>query len=160
MLGAIASTGIASSAAMVSANQASILTVSDPYGHQQVLTDTDLIALEWREITTHTVWTEGKRVFRGPLLRDVLTLTGLSPDRLRDTRLEMLALNDFNIDMPARDAWDYDIILARTMDGTPMRVRDKGPLWLIYPRDDRRELQSALYDERWIWQLCEILITE
>ncbi len=44
------------------------------------------------------------------------------------------------------------------MNGKPMRVRDKGPLWLVYPRDQRAELQNAVMDERWIWQLFEITV--
>ena len=34
-----------------------------------------------------------------------------------------------------------------------MAVRDKGPLVIVYPFDDRPELRTALYYGRAIWQL-------
>ncbi|WP_428927882.1 molybdopterin-dependent oxidoreductase [Marinibacterium sp. SX1] len=113
--------------------------------------------LDWHEVRTQTAWTSGVHVFRGPLLRDVLALASTDP-ALRTGRLDMRAINDFEVTVPARDAWDHHPILARTMDGQMMRVRDKGPLWLVYPRDDNPHLQTAEFDERWIWQLSEIAI--
>ena len=121
--------------------------------------DEDAIrALPWCEIHTTTAWTDGIQVFDGPRLRDVLLTTGESAERLSDRQLKLTALNDFVVEMPARDAWAYDPILARVQNGRDMAVRDKGPLWLVYPRDAHRELQSLEYDERWIWQLSEIHI--
>ncbi|MCA0921987.1 molybdopterin-dependent oxidoreductase [Pseudooceanicola nanhaiensis] len=151
---------MAASACRVGArSQDDLLVVTGPGGQRHRFTEDDLAGFDWHRIATHTVWTEGLRVFEGPLLRDVLAACVADTAEIGQASLAMRALNDFRIDMPARDAWEFDVILARTMDGAPMRVRDKGPLWVVYPRDDRRELQTALYDERWIWQLCEIQIT-
>jgi len=35
-------------------------------------------------------------------------------------------------------------------------VRDKGPLFMIYPFDAQPELRSAVYYSRSVWQLSEI----
>ncbi|RDW12453.1 molybdopterin-dependent oxidoreductase [Paracoccus thiocyanatus] len=135
-----------------------MLTITEPSGRVRQLREQDIAALPWRRIATRTRWTEGVQVFRGPLLRDVLTSGGLTQSDLAGRNLLMKALNDFGTVVPADDAWSYDPVLAREMNGKPMRVRDKGPLWLVYPRDQRPELQSAVRDERWIWQLFEITV--
>ncbi len=38
--------------------------------------------------------------------------------------------------------------------------RDKGPLWLVYPRDNDAVLQDAKYDHRWAWQLSQLLVSD
>lgn len=133
-----------------------MLSVTEPDGTVRHLEEADIAALPWHEIVTETRWTEGVQTFRGPLLKDVLTAGGRTRADLIRRTLLMTALNDFGIAVPASDAWEYDPILAREMNGRPMRVRDKGPLWLVYPRDQRPEIQNAVMDERWIWQLSGI----
>ncbi|WP_313351318.1 hypothetical protein [Paracoccus sp. (in: a-proteobacteria)] len=135
-----------------------MLTITEPSGKVRELQDEDITALPWQDISTKTRWTEGVQHFRGPFLRDVLTSGGMTRSDLAGRNLLMNALNDFGIVMPADDAWSYDPILAREMNGKLMRVRDKGPLWLVFPRDHRAELQNAVMDERWIWQLFEIIV--
>lgn len=134
-----------------------LLEIFDPAGRVTVLDEAAISALPWHEIRTHTRWTDGVQHFRGPLLRDVLLTSG-SRAELKDRTLEMRALNEFEVQVPGRDAWAYDTVLAREMNGKLMRVRDKGPLWLVYPRDDTPELQDPQLDARWIWQLSEIHI--
>jgi hypothetical protein len=70
--------------------------------------------------------------------------------------LRLRALNDYRVDVPWDDAQRNDPIVARLLDGEPMAVRDKGPLFLIYPFDDRPELRSAVYYSRSAWQLRTI----
>jgi hypothetical protein len=41
-----------------------------------------------------------------------------------------------------------------------MSVRDKGPLWLIYPYDSKAEYQSETIYSRSIWQLVKIDLTK
>ncbi|SFY44128.1 hypothetical protein SAMN04244548_04874 [Paracoccus pantotrophus] len=135
-----------------------MLTITEPLGRVRQLEAEDIAALPWQQLITQTPWTDGKQQFRGPFLRDVLTSGGMTRSELAGRKLLMKALNDYGIVLPADDAWDYEPVLAREMNGKPMRVRDKGPLWLVYPRDQRPDLQLAVMDERWIWQLFEITI--
>lgn len=135
-----------------------ILVIKGIDGGDLKVDEARLRALTWHDVATHTAWTDGLQKFSGPLLRDVLQLTGTSQEGLSARKLTMRALNDFEITMPASDAWDYDPIVARVMNGQPMRMRDKGPLWVVYPRDDVPELQDMRFDERWVWQLHEIEI--
>jgi hypothetical protein len=44
------------------------------------------------------------------------------------------------------------------MDGQYLKIMDKGPIWIVYPRDQYRELQDSLTDKRWVWQLRDLLV--
>jgi hypothetical protein len=67
-------------------------------------------------------------------------------------------LNDYSADIPLSDFMNYDVILAWSMDGQPLTRRDKGPLWIIYPRDAVPELRDERYEHRWVWQLASLLL--
>lgn len=110
-----------------------------------------LAALPQVSFQASTPWYAGPRRFTGPLLRDVLAAAGARGERLR-----LRALNDYRVDLPWEDAERHGPIVARLLDGVPMAVRDKGPLFLIYPFDDRPELRSAVYFSRSAWQLWKI----
>ena len=104
--------------------------------------------------TTRTPWYAAARRFTGPLLRDVLAVAGA-----QGSWLKVMALNDYRVDVPWSDAQRHDLILARLIDGQPMAIRDKGPLFMIYPFDDQPELRSAVYYSRSAWQLKSIEVT-
>lgn len=137
------------------AEGAPILTVIDAAGHARTFDEAAFAALLQHELVTHTVWTEGVQTFRGVRLSDVLALVGSEAD-LRGRTLSLKALNDYTIDIPAADAWTYGTILARQQNGITLSRRDKGPLWLVYPRDADDVLRDQRYDSRWVWQLSEI----
>lgn len=110
-----------------------------------------LEAMPQHEIVTPTPWYDQPRRFTGPLLRDVLAAAGASGERLRAS-----ALNNYRVEIPFDDAKRYDVVVARLLDGKPMSVREKGPLFVMYPFDRRRELRNAVYYSRCIWQLRAI----
>jgi len=112
---------------------------------------TMLEALPQTSFTTRTPWYAQARRFTGPLLRDVLSAAGAQGALIR-----LAALNDYRVDMPFEDAQRYDVIVARLLDDKPMSVRDKGPLFVIYPFDSRPELRGAVYYSRSAWQLRKI----
>ena len=70
----------------------------------------------------------------------------------------MQALNDYSLIVPARDAFEYEVILAVLREGEPMSVREKGPIWVIYPMDSYPELQDDVYNDRLVWQLKSISV--
>lgn len=69
------------------------------------------------------------------------------------TTVHLVAANDYSFDIPLSDLTEYDVILAMQADGTRLSIRDKGPIWLMYPVDDFPELQDPKYNLRLIWQL-------
>lgn len=114
-----------------------------------------LEALAGRTGEMETPWTEGVVKFSGPLLRSILEAAGA-----HGTKLKVVALNDYAADVPIEDATALDTMLATRMDGKLMSVRDKGPLFLVYPFDKDSGLFNEKYFSRSVWQIKDIEVTE
>src|SRR3546814_19130613 len=71
--------------------------------------------------------------------------------RAEGSTVTAIALNDYKVQIPVSDIHDYPVLLALKMNGETLRVRDKGPIWIVYPLDDYTELAPADIDKRWIW---------
>lgn len=110
-----------------------------------------LAALPATSVETTTVVTDGVRRFDGFLMRDLLALVGAEGETVTAT-----ALNDYEIEIPITDFWQFDVLVATHMDGRRLLPSDKGPLWIVYPRDDHAKLQDIRYDYRWVWQLVRL----
>lgn len=118
----------------------------------------DLAMLEklaGRTGTMETPWTKGKIAFSGPLLKSVLEAAGAEGKSLR-----VKAMNDYAAEVPMDDATKIDTMLATRMDGETMSIRDKGPLFLIYPFDVDSSLYNEKYFSRSVWQIKEIEVTK
>jgi hypothetical protein len=118
-----------------------------------VFDDALLDALPQKSFVTETPWTKGLVKFTGPLLSDVLNAVNAS-----GTNIKAIALNDYKVNIPVEDARKYGVILARQMDGKMLAVRDKGPLFVMYPFEQFPEIKSSIYFSRCIWQLQSISI--
>ncbi|WP_244475254.1 MULTISPECIES: molybdopterin-dependent oxidoreductase [unclassified Rhizobium] len=114
-----------------------------------------LEALVGRKAVMETPWTKGKVEFSGPLLRSVLDAAGAHGQKIKLT-----ALNDYAADVPAEDASELDTMLATRMDGKRMSVREKGPLFLVYPFDKDASLLNEKYFSRSVWQIKDIEVSE
>lgn len=104
-------------------------------------------------LDTSTAVTDGVKRFEGVLMRDLLRLVGAN-----GTAVEARALNNYSVDIPIADFHDYDVILATHMDSRRLLASDKGPFWIVYPRDQWRQLQDIRYDYRWVWQLNRLTV--
>ncbi len=120
-------------------------------GGVAALTRDALHALPSVTIETSTVVTDGVHSFTGFLMRDLLDHLGAEGDRVT-----AIALNDYAVDIPIADFYDYDVIVAYDMGGEALTRDDKGPLWIVYPRDDHDALQDIRFDYRWVWQLYRL----
>lgn len=135
-----------------------VLTISGQISETNVddrfLFDMNMIeALPQHRFTTGTPWHPEKHEFSGPLLRELLARVGADGEIV-----QAIALNDYKVDIPIADARNFDMIVAMQMDGEPMSVRNKGPLFILYPFDQQHETQSQVYYNRAIWQLKAIHI--
>ena len=74
--------------------------------------------------------------------------------------VKALALNDYATQIPMEDFAKFGVILALKRDGEYMPVRDKGPLFIVYPYDSKPELKSQTYYGRSAWQLKRLEITD
>jgi len=102
-------------------------------------------------ISTTTAWTEGINTFEGIAAETLLNIV-----QANGTIAEFSALNDYTVSINLDDPIKHGAIIAYLHNGQRMSVRDKGPLWLIYPLDSNPELQSPIYRDRMIWQLRSI----
>lgn len=107
-----------------------------------------LDALPQRVTKATTPWYTGEHEFSGVIIRDLLDYLGASGDSVTFS-----ALNDYASEIPMEELKKLPVILATRVDGQELSVRDKGPLFVIYPFD----LDSTLYNEvifgRSVWQV-------
>lgn len=106
-------------------------------------------------ISTTTIWTEGEVEFRGVPLKTFLDRLGAKGSILR-----VWALNDYTVDVPFADAVENGPILAIEANGKPLSVRDKGPIWLLYPFDSDAQYQTEVIYARSIWQIERMEVLE
>lgn len=114
----------------------------------------DLAMLEQMETTsfeTSTIWTDGVQTFEGVELAELVKELGIGGEMLFAS-----AINDYTVEIPLDDAVEGGPIVAYRIDGKEMSVRDKGPLWIIYPYDQNSDYQSEVVYSRSIWQLDRI----
>lgn len=111
----------------------------------------DLDALPQTRFSTTTPWQEGSVEFSGVALKDYFAMMGAAPEKIR-----LVALNDYVVDADVADLVAGDALLATRQNQVPMTIRDKGPIFLIFPFDSRSDLQHQTYYSRSVWQLTEI----
>lgn len=118
--------------------------------------DADMLAaLPVVEFTTGTIWTEGPQTFVGVSMADLLAHVGATGSSIAAT-----AINDYAVEIPVSDIAEGAPIVAYLMNGETMSVRDKGPLWVVYPYDSDDAFQSEVVYSRSIWQLDRIVVSE
>jgi hypothetical protein len=128
--------------------------VSQPNkGKDAVFTMEMLTKLPQHSFVSKTPWYEKPVKFTGPLLRDVLAAAGA-----KGSQISGVALDDYRVEIPFSDAIKYPIVIARLLDNKPMALRDKGPLFIVYPFDSYNELHQDIYYTRSVWQLSKLIV--
>lgn len=127
-----------------------VLTVSG-LAEDHTFSIADLSEIGEESFSTTTIWTDGLQVFTGVPLNQFLAFLGVS-----DGIMVAAAINDYAIDFPVADALQDGPMIAYLRNGKEMPVRDKGPLWIVYPYDANADFQSEIVHSRSIWQLHRI----
>jgi hypothetical protein len=118
------------------------------------LFDRDMLeALGAEEVATKTPWHNGVTRFSGVRLDKLMTLVGAKGRAVTAT-----AINDYVTTIPIDDFARYGVILALKMNGEYMSVREKGPLFIIYPFDSDPALQTQQYLGRSAWQVVKLKV--
>jgi hypothetical protein len=77
---------------------------------------------------------DGKpHALRGPLLLDVVALSGTRPRD--DGKLLLRAVDGYAVALPVAQARAQRFIVATHLDGKPMALGGLGPLWAVYDAD-------------------------
>lgn len=147
-----AASGLYATSGFRASAQTSILSLTgDLASGARSFSDQDLLDLPQVSFETSTLWTEGVLEFSGPSLKSVLEASGAGQGNI-----VMTAVNDYSVEMPQDIVSDELPIIANRINGEPFSVRDKGPLWVVFPYDSDTELQQELIYSYSIWQLNRI----
>lgn len=111
--------------------------------------------LQQATVTTATPWFDDVHDFSGPLGAAILDAVGAQGATLR-----VVALNDYAATVPAADLHELGVVFATHLDMRPISVREKGPLFLIYPFDDNPDLFDEVYFGRSVWQIARIEVLD
>lgn len=122
-------------------------------GERAVFDRAMLAELPPATLETSTVVTDGVQHFEGFYMSDLMEAVEADGQTIT-----AYALNDYVIDIPISDFQRFDVVVATHMNGTQLSRRDKGPLWIVYPRDSYDILGDLRYDYRWVWQLHRIVV--
>ena len=146
----------ASAQSSTSPNGDVVLSVTGAVNKDPTLFDLEmLMALDETVIETTTIWTEGAQVFQGVALDVLMETLGVTQGTLLAT-----AINDYTVEIPVSDAVAGGPIIAYKLNDATMSVRDKGPLWVVYPYDSSADYRSEVIYSRSIWQLDRIEVVE
>lgn len=110
-----------------------------------------LAALPQTSFTTSTTWTSGTPTFTGVLLKDLISAIGAT-----GRTITLTAKNDYTVTLPMTDVGEDAPLIAYLMDGQPMSLRDKGPVWMVYPYDLNDKYRTEQTYSRSIWQLTTL----
>jgi len=134
------------------ARDAARLVILAPDGTRLAALDrADLAALPQTDFTTRTIWTEGPQHFEGVSLATLLARQGITA-----SRLDLVAVNDYTVSLPAAEIGPVYPVIAYSRNGAPMSLRDKGPFWLLWDFDSDPRFQRKTVYTRSIWQLDRI----
>ncbi len=137
------------------ANAQATLTIVDEEADVSLILDEEaLLDLPQHEFRTSTIWTKGEILFSGPRLSDVLELAKIGTGKVM-----LSAVNNYSVEMPRSFVGEDTPILAIRMNGEPFSLREKGPIWVVFPYDVSEEFKSAQHYALSIWQLTEIQVS-
>lgn len=115
------------------------------------MSEHEFLALPASTVSTSTSWTP-KSDFVGPLLSKVLGNVDAKGSKLR-----LVALDNFSVEVDAAHLEKYGTILAVSMNGVRLTIRDFGPIFVMFPRDSFKEdLDTPTAASYLVWQLCGI----
>ncbi|WP_313487632.1 molybdopterin-dependent oxidoreductase [Pseudescherichia sp.] len=102
---------------------------------------------------TTSPWYDGRTTFTGIPLQKLMDYVGA-----KGSVVKVTALNDYTTEIPLSDFKKHNVILAVKINGEYMRIRDKGPLFVVYPYDSKPELNNQIYYSRSAWQVSRMNI--
>ncbi|MCG9781863.1 hypothetical protein L1D52_05805 [Vibrio brasiliensis] len=117
--------------------------------HEEITTQ-----LEAHSFATSLPWFEGKKEFTGFTITDLLAHLGIDDA----FSVSFIALNDYAASSQIKDIKQYQPIVAYQIDNKNMKVRNKGPYWLVFNLDQYPEIDNAVFHSQMVWQIDEILI--
>ncbi|MBI4731654.1 MAG: hypothetical protein HY781_05925 [Chloroflexi bacterium] len=101
------------------------------------------------ELTYNDPWMGDGLNYKGILLSDLVGLVDPSADV---TIISLIATDGKAFDIAIADAEQYDIMLARWVDGNLLDESNGGPVKVAYPDDAK----ATYPDEQWAWWVVSV----
>lgn len=102
---------------------------------------------------TSTIWTSDVVEFSGPPLYAVLESLDATSEIIT-----AFAMNDYSMTISGDSISENYPIVATRMNGERFSVRDRGPLWIVFPYDSDPEYQDERIYAQSVWQLVKLTI--
>ena len=104
------------------------------------------------EYTVNDAWLKQSISYSGVLMSDLLKFAGTFHTA---TTVHLVALDDYEVDIPIADIQKWPILLATKADNEYMTVENYGPTRIIYPYDTH-PVDPVAHNDLWIWSIQSI----
>uniref|UniRef100_UPI004047AFD1 molybdopterin-dependent oxidoreductase n=1 Tax=Vibrio anguillarum TaxID=55601 RepID=UPI004047AFD1 len=104
--------------------------------------------------TTQLPWLPKENTFTGFKVIDLINHLQVG----QVSSVSFLAINDYAANIAIENLTRYEPIIAYHMNGDEMKIRNKGPFWLIYNLDKYPQIDNGIYYTQMVWQLEKLLI--
>jgi hypothetical protein len=112
-----------------------------------------LKSLPSRVLVTTTPWTKGEHSFTGVPLQVLMERVGAQGKTITAS-----ALNDYSVEIPIDDGKKHGALVVCLTDGQPMYPSGKGPVWILYPFNERPETRTETFYQRSVWNLYAMTV--
>ncbi len=107
--------------------------------------------------TTSLPWLLQENRFTGFKVTDLITYLKVG----QVSSVSFLAIDDYAANISIEDLTRYEPIIAYHMNGNEMKIRNKGPFWLIYNLGKYPKLlNNTIYHNQMVWQLKNLIILD
>lgn len=104
---------------------------------------------------TSSPWSEKASEFTGVRLDELLAAVGVDHE---NTIVRAAAANDYWFDLENLNLDQYPIMVAYEKDSKPLSVRERGPLWIVFPWDMYPSLLNEKNKASSVWQLLTLTV--
>lgn len=115
------------------------------------LSQEQLKDLTQETLKTITPWTNEPEVYSGISLSSLI-----AHYQIQATKVRAKALNDYQVEIDLQQAINSGAFIASHAEGQPMKLRNKGPFWIVFPWSKYPHLIERKYQDWSIWQLTEL----
>ena len=105
------------------------------------------------ELTYNDPWMGDGLKYKGILLSKLVDLVKPNSDA---TIISLVGTDGKAFDIPLNLGTQYNVMLARWVDGTLLDEKNGGPVKVAYP-DDAKGTDPAFADENWAWWIVSVV---
>ncbi|OEF05356.1 hypothetical protein [Vibrio genomosp. F10] len=106
--------------------------------------------------STKLPWFKQPKSYSGMRVIDLIDYLNKDSESIHS--VSFIALNDYAANSNIDDILKYDPIIAYMMDEKKMKVRNKGPYWLVFNVDKYPEIANDVFYNQMVWQIDEVII--